>query len=177
MKKVYIGSTNPVKIACTRLAFEKAFPGEKFDFKGVEVASEVSHQPMNDEETLMGSINRANNVKETYADGNYWVGIEGGIQFIGSELHAFAWVVIISVNRIGKARTATFVLPPEIAMLVKSGIELGSADDIVFNRVNSKQKDGAVGILTNGLIDRTRYYEHAMTLALIPFMKKDLFPA
>ena len=103
------------------------------------------------------------------------MGIEGGIQFIGSELHAFAWVVILSVNTMGKARTATFILPPEIATLLKSGIELGDADDIVFNRVNSKQKDGAVGILTNGLIDRTHYYEHALTLALIPFIKKDLF--
>ena len=107
---------------------------------------------------------------------NSGVGIEGGIQQIGDELHAFAWMIVLNKNKTGTARTATFLLPPEIAKLVKQGIELGEADDIVFRRENSKQKDGAVGILTNGIIDRTQYYEHAMILALIPFIKKDLFP-
>jgi non-canonical (house-cleaning) NTP pyrophosphatase len=35
---------------------------------------------------------------------------------------------------------------------------------------NSKQKGGTVGKLTNGLVDRTEYYRHAMLMALIPFM-------
>ena len=49
------------------------------------------------------------------------------------------------------------------------------ADDIVFNRKNSKKKDGAIGILTGGLIDRTKYYEEAVALSLIPFLNKSLF--
>ncbi len=39
MKKVVIASRNPVKIACIRRAFEKVFPGEKFDFSGVKAPS------------------------------------------------------------------------------------------------------------------------------------------
>lgn len=69
----------------------------------------------------------------------------------------------------GSSRTATFVLPEEIAALVRQGVELGAADDIVFGRFNSKQSNGAVGILTADAIDRTRYYEHAVILALVPF--------
>lgn len=38
---------------------------------------------------------------------------------------------------------------------VAGGMELGEADDHVFERSNSKQEDGAVGLLTKGLIDRT----------------------
>ena len=49
------------------------------------------------------------------------------------------------------------------------------ADDIVFKRNNSKEKNGAVGILTNNLIDRTKYYEEAVVLSLIPFIKNELF--
>ena len=37
-----------------------------------------------------------------------------------------------------------------------------------------KKKDGAVGILTKGLITRKSYYEEAVVLALIPFVNKDL---
>lgn len=35
----------------------------------------------------------------------------------------------------------------------------------------------AVGLLTSGLINRSDYYEHAMLLALIPFMKRELYAA
>ena len=175
MKKVYIGSRNPVKIASTKHAFKKAFPEENFQYIGVEVSSNVGHQPMTDEETRRGSLSRAQNVKEKYPDGDFWIGIEGGIDSIDHNLHAFAWMIILNKRNKGVARTATFSLPPEISELINQGIELGEADDIVFRRENSKQKDGAVGILTDGLIDRTRYYEHAMLLALIPFIKTKLF--
>ena len=79
MKKVYIGSRNPVKISCTQLAFKKAFPNGNFQFVGVDVLSNVSHQPMTDEETRTGSMSRARNTKENHPDGDYWIGIEGGI--------------------------------------------------------------------------------------------------
>ncbi|MGK0308683.1 MAG: non-canonical (house-cleaning) NTP pyrophosphatase, partial [Urechidicola sp.] len=40
---------------------------------------------------------------------------------------------------------------------------------------NSKQKNGAVGILTGNLIDRTQFYVEAMVLALIPFLNKEIY--
>jgi non-canonical (house-cleaning) NTP pyrophosphatase len=103
------------------------------------------------------------------------VGIEGGIEVLDGIMHAFAWMVVKSRTLSGEARTATFPLPPRIKDLVEDGMELGHADDLVFKRNNSKQKDGAVGILTRGIIDRARYYEHALILALIPFLQKELY--
>jgi non-canonical (house-cleaning) NTP pyrophosphatase len=52
---------------------------------------------------------------------------------------------------------------------------LGEADDIVFGRSNSKQDNGAVGLLTDNVIDRAQLYEHAMILALIPFKNELLY--
>jgi inosine/xanthosine triphosphatase len=91
------------------------------------------------------------------------------------ELSCFAWIAILEVKtgKWGFARTGTFKLPPAVSELVRSGVELGVADDRVFGRSNSKEKDGAVGLLTKGLIDRAAYYEHATTLALIPFISKE----
>ena len=175
MIKVYIGSLNPVKIECTRLAFEKVFNHKNFKFVGKDVSSDVSDQPMSDRETYEGARNRAINLRNEFPDGDFWVGIEGGLEFINHDMHAFAWMVIYDKRLKGEARTATFILPARIKDLIDQGIELGHADDIVFKRKNSKQKDGAVGILTNGLIDRINYYEPAIILALIPFIKKDLF--
>lgn len=76
----------------------------------------------------------------------------------------------------GLAKTAMFPIPDAITALVKDGVELGDADDLVFQRVKSKHKSGTVGILTDGLIDRSAYYEHAILLALTPWIRPSLFP-
>ena len=88
---------------------------------------------------------------------------------------AFAWVYILDKQFHGKSRTATFQLPKAVCDLINQGVELGKADDIVFKRENSKQKGGAVGILTHSLINRVDYYEPAVILALIPFVNPDLY--
>ncbi len=176
LKKVYIGSKNPVKIECTRHGFEEVFSNNsRMEFIGKSVSSGVGDQPMTDEDTLLGAENRARNLKVKFPGGNFFVGIEGGIQKIGDEMEAFAWVVILGERRAGKARTSTFQLPPRIVDLINQGMELGHADDMVFKRNNSKQGNGAVGILTNNVIDRVEYYRHAIILALIPFINKELY--
>ncbi|NWG15481.1 MAG: inosine/xanthosine triphosphatase [Chloroflexi bacterium] len=169
MKTLVIASTNPVKIEAARRGFAAIFPDETFAARGLSVPSGVGAQPMSDDETYRGALNRARNARQGAADADFWVGIEGGIEERHGEMLAFAWVVVLSGRRAGSSRTATFTLPDAIADLVRQGVELGAADDIVFGRSNSKQANGAVGILTADAIDRTAYYEHAVILALVPF--------
>ncbi len=172
---IIVGSTNPVKIEAVQRGFSKMFPGMAFQCRGIAVASDISDQPMTDTETLQGASNRARNAQSAHPNAQFFVGIEGGIEDPPGGMHAFAWMVIIGDGLVGQARTGTFQLPPEVAKLVRQGVELGHADDIVFKRSNSKQKDGAIGILTDGIIDRTDYYEHAIMLALVPFKKRELY--
>ena len=140
MKKVYIGSENPVKIECTRKGFEEVFRDiSAYEFIGKSALSAVGDQPMTNKETLLGAENRARHLKAKYPDGEYYVGIEGGIQSIGMDMEAFAWIVIHGKNSVvGKAQTSTFQLPPKIVELIRQGVELGHADDMVFNRKNSR---------------------------------------
>lgn len=173
--KVIIASKNPVKAHCTQNGFERVFPDYKIEVESCAVPSGVADQPMTDEETLQGAKNRAMNAKEKQPDADFWIGIEGGIDEHNEVMEAFAWVYILSSNQSGKARTASFDLPKKIRTLIHDGIELGVADDMVFQRSNSKQKNGAVGILTKDLIDRASYYEPAVVLALIPFVNPDLY--
>ena len=174
MKRIVVGSTNPVKINSTKLAFEAAFPEEEFEVAGVTAESAVRDQPLSDSETFTGALNRASNVR-TSSQADYFVGIEGGVQDRGDDLEAFAWTVVLSNGTEGKARTSSFILPHEVSLLVRSGMELGLADDQVFNQSHSKQKNGAVGLLTNNIIDRTEYYKQAVILALVPFIKPELY--
>ena len=43
------------------------------------------------------------------------------------------------------SRTASFRLPESLNLLLKQGVELGKADEMVYRVENSKQKSGTVG--------------------------------
>jgi len=87
-------------------------------------------------------------------------------------LSCFAYMAVLHCGsgKWGHASTGSFPLPPPVTHLLLQGVELGKADDQVFKRSNSKQHDGAVGLLTHGVIDRTVYYVHALVLALTAFV-------
>ena len=173
--KVIIASLNPVKINAVKEGFGKMFPAQTFSFHGVNVTSNVSAQPMSDSETFEGASNRASNAMKVLPDADYWVGIEGGVEQKGSDMEAFAWIIIKSTHGDGMARTSTFFLPDRVVELINEGKELGDADDIVFGQSNSKQQNGAVGILTGNVVDRTSYYTQAVILALIKFKNSSLY--
>ncbi|MCK6577507.1 MAG: inosine/xanthosine triphosphatase [Anaerolineae bacterium] len=169
LHKIVVASTNPVKINAALNGFRRMFAGRDYVVTGVSVPSSVSDQPMSDEETRQGALNRARAAHTAQPDGDVWVGIEGGIDSARGVMEAFAWVVITDGARTGMSRTAAFTLPEETAALIRQGLELGDADDRIFGRSNSKQQNGSVGILTGDVIDRLAFYEQAVILALIPF--------
>jgi inosine/xanthosine triphosphatase len=171
---IVVASTNPVKIGAALEGFRRMFPSETFAAQGISVPSSVSDQPMSDAETMRGALNRVRNARAQQPSANFWVGIEGGVEDRGGQLEAFAWIVVMDAERMGKSRTATFYLPQETARLIRQGMELGHADDVVFGRSNSKQQNGSVGLLTGDAVDRTAYYVQAVILALIPFKNPTL---
>jgi len=173
--KVIIASKSPVKIQAVEIAFKKVFPNIDFLFESLNAPSGVSDQPKNDAETYKGAKNRTNFALKEQPNNDFWIGIEGGIDKFENETIAYAWIYIKSKTKIGKAKTATFFLPEKISNLLEQGIELGEADDIVFGLENSKKKNGAVGILTKNVSDRTKYYSEAIVLALIPFINENLY--
>jgi inosine/xanthosine triphosphatase len=178
--KVVVASTNPVKVQAVRTGFACMFPGQEFEITAVSVPSGVSVQPSTDVETLQGALNRARNAALVHPQADYWVGVEGGTdqddEVFPGEMYTFAWIVVQSRDRLGKGRTGAFYLPPAVADLVRQGVELGDADDIVFGRSNSKQQNGAIGLLTGDVIDRAALYEPAVIFALIPFVNPNLYP-
>lgn len=175
MPKIVVASQNPVKINATLEGFQRVFPDETFTASGVSVATGVADQPMTSHETMQGALNRAQNARDAQPEADYWVGIEGGIEDTDLGMQCFAWVIILGQGeRVGRGQTAVFYLPIEVAELVRDGIELGHADDQVFKRDNSKQKNGAIGILTDDAVDRTSYYVQAVIMALVAFKNPTL---
>ena len=189
--QISVGSTNPVKIKAAIAGITKVFGEEEYIITahGFSVSSGVSDQPMGDIETKKGSKNRAIHSAEKFKEqfGSYpafAVGMEGGCVIIPSdevneneEMITIAYMCVYDPvrNKFGFGRAGSYTLPQKIMELVKGGMELGYADDQVFGKTNSKQDMGSVGLLTSGLINRFEYYDHAMVLAMIPFMNPELY--
>lgn len=174
-RMIAVASANPVKIEAARAGFQLMFPQLHFQVISVDVTSDVSSQPRSDEETLTGALNRVHHAVAASPAADFWIGIEGGVQAQAGELGAFAWVVVRARTGLGKARSGTFFLPPVIADLVAGGLELGHADDQVFQQSNTKQAAGAIGLLTGNAVDRRQLYEQAVVLALVRFKKEALY--
>lgn len=173
MKRVIVASLNPAKINAVRDAFSDAFPCEIFEFTGVSVPSGVADQPMSDEETKLGALNRVKNAKVAQPEGDFYVGLEAG----NEGRFTFAWMVIESQHKRGESRSSSLLLPPIVLEKLKQGKELGDVMDEVFATDNIKQKGGAIGLLTNHLLTRSSVYRQALILALIPFINDELFPS
>lgn len=169
-----VGSTNPVKVDCVRAAARLFRPeGEAL---GVETDSGVGHQPVSDEEMRTGALNRARRALAQAPDADLGVGIEGGVLDGAEGMWVYAWVAIIDpTGRTGWGQSGRFLLPAPVAALIRDGMELGHADDLFFRRENSKQKDGAVGILSNGAITRLQLYQPAVAFALFPFLHPEFY--
>lgn len=173
--KVVVGSTNPVKKQATINAFEKVFPNEVWEVAGVAVDSEVGKQPMSDEEGITGARNRAKKALEK-SGGDFGVGLEGCLQQIGEDWFECGWSVVVNKNgEEGIGSSFRVIAPKKMIALIKEGKELGEANDIVFNKTNSKKGWGHFGLMTNGRVTRTQGYRDGVISALSRFLHPELF--
>jgi inosine/xanthosine triphosphatase len=169
-----VGSTNPVKINCVAQAVRQFWP--EAQTTGVNTDSQVSDQPMSDEEMFTGARNRAQQALAQTHDATHGVGLEGGVFDAPQGMWAYAWMVVVDrAGRMGIGQSGRFMLPEGVAALVREGLELGEADDRFFGKSNSKQKAGAIGLLSDGRIDRLRLYEQGVTFALLPFVHTEFY--
>ncbi|KAJ2972514.1 hypothetical protein NQ176_g7113 [Zarea fungicola] len=64
-QEIIVASKNPVKIQAAHDGFQRMFPDIAFTVRGLSVPSGVPDQPLTDEETLQGALNRAPLAAET----------------------------------------------------------------------------------------------------------------
>jgi inosine/xanthosine triphosphatase len=163
--KIIIGSNNPAKVA----AVKNAFHYQQTEFLSLDIASGVSEQPFSDEETINGAINRAVGALQM-GNGDIGIGLEGGVQESTQGLLLCNWGALASKDKppiiAGGAR---FLLPDVIAERLRAGEELGPVMEDYAKKKNVRKNEGAVGIFTNGLINRSEMFSHIMNLLVGQF--------
>ncbi len=172
MLKILVGSKNPVKIEATREAFSKFFENVKVE--GIEASSLVPPQPI-DKEVWDGAKNRASYLHELH-EGDYFVGIEGGLYSFPYGVFELGVTCIISKNgKISFGGAPFFSLPPHIIERVMNREELSSVLDDILNTKEIGKKEGAIGHLTRHMVLRKDLYIQSTVMALVPFLNPKLF--
>ncbi len=168
---ISVGSENPVKIAAVKAVVLLCWP--RASLVSAQSASSVAEQPWGDEETRRGAVNRARSALMSLPDAQLGVGLEGGLMRSEFGVLTCAWCAVVDrMGRMGLGGGVNLLLPDVVARRVLAGEELGPAMDALSGIPDSKKKMGAVGILTNGLIDRQTAYEQIVKLALAPFLSE-----
>ncbi|WP_202318533.1 inosine/xanthosine triphosphatase [Archaeoglobus neptunius] len=171
--RVVVGSKNPTKVEGTRQAFLQYF--EDVEVTGVEVKTDIPSQPF-DGETITGAIERA---KKSYSsEYDFSVGIEAGLfRFDGTITGYIDFQVAAIYN--GKVYTLGFgpgfEYPPMVIGEVLKGKEVGDVMSELSGIEDLGKKTGAVHYLSKGVISRTELARLSVTMALIPWINRELY--
>ncbi|WP_421617657.1 DUF84 family protein [Brevibacillus sp. TJ4] len=157
----------------------KAKRAAVFQATGVEpeccqVPSGVADQPMSEEETIRGAINRAKAALDQLPHCQIGLGLEGGLAF--EETFTGQWYLISICaawdgERLFLGKGLGFPVPQQaVQRIVQEGIALGSVIDEWSGTTGSNQQGGAYGLLTQDRVRRADVFCQAVLAATTPFV-------
>ncbi len=168
--KVMVGSINPVKVAAVREVLQRSHP--RLELTAVEVSGQVNEQPWG-REAEEGALTRA---RSCLGQGDLGVGIEAGVWEREDGLYDVQYCAIVDgMGRATVGHGMGFRYPPAVAERVRRGATVGSACAELFEEGDQGSGVGAIGILTNGALDRRALTEQAVLAAMVPRIRKDLY--
>ncbi|MGV8172064.1 MAG: DUF84 family protein [Candidatus Woesearchaeota archaeon] len=173
--RIAIGTENKAKIAAVENIIRTIWKDAEFSYHRTD--SLVRDQPMNDEEAIKGSINRA---KQAVNLGNadYGIGLEGTVNTNRYGMFLHGWVAIVDKeHNIGIGQSASILLPKNIEYRINKGEELGPImQELMQDETNTiRHNEGTNGILTKGLYSRVKEFEDATRCALAKFVNKEWY--
>lgn len=176
--RIAIGSTNPLKRRAAEAVLAPLYPDAATAAYAVE--SGVRAQPWGDEETRSGAIQRARSalaLANREARTELGIGFEGGVVQTELGLMLTNWAAVIdSDGQLSVGCGGGALLPASVARLIEEGAEVSDAMDTLTGGHDTKRGEGALGILTAGLINRQAAFEYTLILALAPFRSPQWYP-
>jgi inosine/xanthosine triphosphatase len=174
---IAIGTTNEAKIRalCNALkAIGETLQNDRFKdciVRGIKCDSQVANQPLCEQDTQKGAMNRAIQALHDCTEAEFGVGIESGLQNINDRWFESGWIVV--VNRHGKmgfGSSNRYEIRPVLMELIQRGLELSEAVQQITGLKEVKSTLGMSGVITNGIVNRDDSYRDAILFAFAPFV-------
>ena len=171
--KIVLGSTSETKIGILKDCLNPMIKGD-FEVSGVEVDSEITDQPLDENVTIQGSINRAMNALNKSNDSEIGVGLEGGLHEINDKGYFLICSAAI-VDKDGQVSVGVggkLQLPKEVSDGVKEGKQFG---ELIREYEEKHKEDEDVMPLVQALISRKESFEQAIKNAYLSHKNKKHF--
>ncbi|TFG18826.1 MAG: inosine/xanthosine triphosphatase [Promethearchaeota archaeon] len=186
--QVAVGTKNPAKIEAVKLGFTKLFPDIECIVIPADVDSNVGVQPYGFESTIQGAINRAKNAYFAIFDTPIHTGIQMGIGIeagmIPVPLTSTGYLdyqfcaVYLSNGSISVGSGPGFEYPAKIVDILLNDpnhLEIGTIIAEISGIENTKENEGAIGLLTKNIFRRADILQYSVISALLPIKSPDLY--
>ena len=185
---IAVGSTRGPKVEAVRRVL-RALASVAPAFEGAEVvpfdaSAGAPPMPLSLDEMLEGARGRAQLALESLTAGgrraDYGVGLEGGIDLRrtapSNRGFLMSWAYVTDGRRGAHGCGGAVEVPSDLLeAVVDRGIELSEAMDALSGESGVRDRQGAWGILTRGLVDRTGSFETALLNAFAPFYNSETY--
>ena len=96
--KIIIGTQSPPKVQAIQEAIAKCpyLQSQTIEIISIKANSEISDMPTSMTENMLGAKNRAINSQKLHPDADFYIGMEGGTDFIGEKSYLFGVVYILA---------------------------------------------------------------------------------
>lgn len=186
---IAVGSTRDPKLTAVRRVLASLAPVDAdlsaAAIRPCDVSAVAPAMPLSLEALLAGSRLRAEKALETArADGgsaDLGIGLEGGLEVgrdAGGARRGFlmSWAFVTDGVRGAHGCGGALEVPVGLlSEVVDGGIELSAAIDELSGESDVRSRQGAWGVLTRGVLDRTRSFEIALANALAPFYNRGTY--
>ncbi len=168
--RVSVGSDNPVKVRAVEAVMRRVY--DQVEVASIKVSSGVPSQPWG-EDVMKGAVARA---RKAVGKSDFGIGIEAGLFERNGELYDVQFCAVVDkVGRVTIGQGSGFQYPPQVARLLRQGKTVGEAFQELFLVERSGKGIGAIGFLTHGLLPRSELSEQAVTAAMVPRIRKELY--
>lgn len=172
-----VGTGNPVKVQAAEEALRARRDGES-RVRGVEVETGVPEQPRDGGETTQGAVGRAVRALARDANADWGVGVEAGLVEVpgwGDPFDVQVCAIVDRGGRVSLGQGPGFAYPRDILEAVEAGATVGEAVSEAAGIPEVGRKEGAIGVLSGGAMDRTRLTEAGVLMALVPRLNLDRY--
>lgn len=173
--QIIVASKNPVKVGAVEEILREYPHLAEAIVHALETPSGVADQPRSLDETIRGAINRA---RAAFADCTYAIGIESGLMEVPHTKTGYMDVCVCAIfdgTEIHLGLSSAWEAPRAVAeFMLRDGLDMNDAAFRAGLTTDPKvgSREGLVGIMTKGRLDRKAYTKEALRTALIHLEKE-----
>lgn len=173
--RLAVGSANPAKVKAVKAAARDLFRSAQV--RGFPVSSTVGEQPL-DAEAVKGAQQRARAALQAWPQAQLGLGIEAGLVWSAEAQQHFdvQWCAVLDrAGRITLGHGPGFTYPAAFVERVKGGLAVGEVVSDAAGVKDIGRKQGAVGFLSQGAMDRAELTRSAVLMAMLPRVRPELY--